>query len=356
MENTRHQKLTPVGRSRSRKNCCSARRLTESLTVASKFRHCLGNIDAQRVFGYGIFKHGKRIQLPYPLEKFHADVVRRSFHNGRFIRRIREKAASLPNVKLEQGTVISLIEENGIVKGFNIRLKMIDVPSHFVGLVLENCQLPFPNHGHKSVVWLMYQVRSFPLLLMVKIAKYLKTIVPPELHDAFVAAVDKGNIRTMPNRSMLATPQPTPGALLMGDAFNICHPLTGRGMTVALSDIVLLRYLLRPLKDLNYAVSLCKYLESFYTLHKAPSTRFFFFASPNEAHEEMRKACFDYRSLGGEFSNGPISLLSSPNPLPLSLVFHFFSVGVCGVVCLHLELRILESSVYTRQTSTLWKF
>jgi len=92
--------------------------------------------------------------------------------------------------------------------------------------------------------------------------------VPPEIYDAFVSAVDKGNIRTMPNRSMPATPQPTPGALLMGDAFNMRHPLTGGGMTVALSDIVLLRDLLRPLKDLNNTVSLCKYLESFYTLRK----------------------------------------------------------------------------------------
>lgn len=92
--------------------------------------------------------------------------------------------------------------------------------------------------------------------------------VPPELHDAFIAAVDKGNIRTMPNRSMPADPYPTPGALLMGDAFNMRHPLTGGGMTVALSDIVVLRNLLKPLRDLNDASSLCKYLESFYTLRK----------------------------------------------------------------------------------------
>lgn len=92
--------------------------------------------------------------------------------------------------------------------------------------------------------------------------------VPAEIREAFIAAVDKGNIRTMPNRSMPATPQPTPGALLMGDAFNMRHPLTGGGMTVALSDIVVLRDLLRPLKDLNDAASLCSYLESFYTLRK----------------------------------------------------------------------------------------
>ena len=72
----------------------------------------------------------------------------------------------------------------------------------------------------------------------------------------------------MPNRSMPADPLPTPGALLMGDAFNMRHPLTGGGMTVALSDIVVLRNLLRPLPDLNDAPTLCKYLESFYTLRK----------------------------------------------------------------------------------------
>lgn len=92
--------------------------------------------------------------------------------------------------------------------------------------------------------------------------------VPPELQSSFIAAVDKGNIRSMPNRSMPASPYPTPGALLMGDAFNMRHPLTGGGMTVALSDIVLLRDLLRPLHDLHHASALCKYLESFYTLLK----------------------------------------------------------------------------------------
>lgn len=72
----------------------------------------------------------------------------------------------------------------------------------------------------------------------------------------------------MPNRSMPAAPHPTPGALLMGDAFNMRHPLTGGGMTVALSDILVLRDLLRPLHDLNDTATLCKYLESFYTLRK----------------------------------------------------------------------------------------
>lgn len=57
---------------------------------------CLDAIDAQRVFGYALFKDGKNTRLSYPLEKFHSDVSGRSFHNGRFIQRMREKAATLP--------------------------------------------------------------------------------------------------------------------------------------------------------------------------------------------------------------------------------------------------------------------
>ncbi len=44
------------------------------------------------------------------------------------------------------------------------------------------------------------------------------------------------------------------------------------------------------------------------------------------AHEEMRQACFDYLSLGGIYSSGPVSLLSGLNPRPQILVMHFFMV------------------------------
>ena len=40
----------------------------------------------------------------------------------------------------------------------------------------------------------------------------------------------------------------------------------------------------------------------------------------------MRQACFDYLSLGGVYSAGPISLLSGLNPKPSVLVMHFFMV------------------------------
>lgn len=193
----------------------------------------------------------------------------------------------------------------------------VDIPSCFVALILENCELPYPNHGHVVLAnpspILFYRISSSEIRCLVdipgqkvpsistgKMATYLKTMVAPqvmkdnfywnicigviirwsiiyyefviqipsEMHSAFISAIEKGNIRTMPNRSMPATPTPTPGALLLGDAFNMRHPLTGGGMTVALSDIAVLRNLIRPLLDLNDADALCRYLELFYTLRK----------------------------------------------------------------------------------------
>nr|KAJ0206265.1 hypothetical protein LSAT_V11C500268340 [Lactuca sativa] len=371
---------------------------------------CVDGIEAQQVFGYAIYMNGKNTKLSYPLEKFDSDISGRSFHNGRFIQRMREKAATLPKVKLEQGTVTSLLEKEGTVQGVcyktkdgqtltayapltivcdgcfsNLRRSLckpkVEVPSCFVGLVLENIDLPYANHGHVILAdpspILFYPISNTEVRCLVDVpgqkvpsisngemANYLKTVVapqiPPELYDAFVAAVDKGNIRTMPNRSMPADPQPTPGALLMGDAFNMRHPLTGGGMTVALSDIVLLRDLLRPLRNLNDAPMLCHYLESFYTLRKAShladsgvpnsvghlmgwlpvsstintlagALYKVFCASPDPARKEMRNACFDYLSLGGIYSEGPISLLSGLNPRPLILFLHFFAVAIYGV-------------------------
>ena len=53
-------------------------------------------IDAQQVLGYVVYKDGKHTIASYPLKDFHSDVAGKSFHHGRFIQRMRKKAASLP--------------------------------------------------------------------------------------------------------------------------------------------------------------------------------------------------------------------------------------------------------------------
>lgn len=74
----------------------------------------------------------------------------------------------------------------------------MDVPSYFVGLVLEKCQLPFENHGHVILAdpspILFYPISSTEVRCLVDVpgqrvpsiangemAKYLKTSVVPQV-------------------------------------------------------------------------------------------------------------------------------------------------------------------------------
>ncbi|KAG8478455.1 hypothetical protein CXB51_028378 [Gossypium anomalum] len=317
---------------------------------------CVEEIDAQRVLGYAVFKDGRNTKLccweELPL------------------RRMREKAATLPKLmnyelaidllstsyKREQlGGVQYKTKDGQELRAYapltivcdgcfsNLRCSLcnpkvklpfsncyVDMPSCFVGLVLENCKLPFPNHGHVILAdpspILFYPISSAEVHCLVDVPGKKVPVapqVPPELCEAFIAAVDKDSWSTS-----------------NGDAFNMRHPLTGGGMTVTLSDIVVLRDLLRPLHDLHDADSLAKYLESFYTLRKPVASTIntlagalykVFSASSDQARLEMREACFDYLSLGGDISTESVALLSGLNPCPLSLVLHFFAVAIYGI-------------------------
>ncbi|KAL4346764.1 hypothetical protein GQ457_17G001850 [Hibiscus cannabinus] len=338
---------------------------------------CVDEIDAQKFLGYVLYKDGNGITVPFPLDKFPSDVAGRSFHNGRFVQKLRDKAASLHNVSLEQGTVTSLIEENETVKGVhykdktgrlltahapltvvcdgcfsNLRRSLcnpeVDVPSYFVGVRLTECKLPKENYGAVILAdpspILLYNISSTEVRCMVdipsrnlpsvsdgKMALYLRTLVapkvPPEVYTAFMSAIEKkDNIRVVPSKIMAAAKNRIPGALLIGDAFNMRHPLTGGGMTVALSDVVLLRDLLRPLQDLSDPYAISKYLESFYTLRKKV-----FRASSDPTMEDMQQAYFGYLGLGGALSNGVSAVLSGLCPRPSSLAFHFVAMAIYGV-------------------------
>ncbi|KAL1176626.1 hypothetical protein V6Z11_A04G171400 [Gossypium hirsutum] len=202
---------------------------------------CVDEIGAQRLLGYTLYKDGKEAHVSFPLEKSQSHVAGRTFHNGRFVQSLRKKVASLHNVSLEQGTVTSLIEENGIVKGVqyksesgqvltadasltiicdgcfsNLRRSLcspkVDIPSYFVGFILTNCNLPIKNYGaiivaHPSPI-VFSPISSTEIRCMVNVpseqvpsvsngemACYLKTQVAPkvlpELYDSFISAIEK---------------------------------------------------------------------------------------------------------------------------------------------------------------------
>ncbi|OWM63716.1 hypothetical protein CDL15_Pgr008259 [Punica granatum] len=90
------------------------------------------------------------------------------------------------------------------------------------------------------------------------------------------------------------------------------HPLTGAGITVALSDVIVLRDLLRLLNDPNDSPALCRYLEPLYTLRNPGASTINTLAgalykvlcsSPDPVKKELRDACFNYVMC----SSGPAS-------------------------------------------------
>lgn len=75
--------------------------------------HCVDGIDAQKVYGYCMFKDGEEAKVGYPLEGMGEDIAGRSFHHGRFVQKLREAVSSCENITVRQGIVKKLI--NGTV-------------------------------------------------------------------------------------------------------------------------------------------------------------------------------------------------------------------------------------------------
>jgi squalene monooxygenase len=201
--------------------------------------------------------------------------------------------------------------------------------STFVGLILTDVKLPFPNHGHVVLgdpsPILVYPISSTEARVLVDIPpsakmpssaggelrEYLMRIVHPqlpvELQGRFAEAVQTAKLRSMQNKQLAANPLHPPGALLLGDSFNMRHPLTGGGMTVALSDTKLLCDMLQPLPDFTDCIKTAQCTSDFYLKRKPLSSTIntlanalyeVFRQKDTAAHEEMRQAAFDYLALG----------------------------------------------------------
>lgn len=156
------------------------------------------------------------------------------------------------------------------------------------------------------------------------------------IRDPFLEALQSEQIRTMPNSFLPAAPISLPGMLLLGDAMNMRHPLTGAGMSVALNDTVIWRDLLREIPSLNDRSMILgcskrfqwqrKMSHSFVVNVLAQALYGLFSASDGELMgkliiyiirhssieylHHLRRACFEYFKLGGIAVSGPVGLLS----------------------------------------------
>lgn len=127
------------------------------------------------------------------------------------------------------------------------------VRSNFVGLELTHAPLPSPRHGHVvlggSGPVLLYQIGSTHTRILIdvpgeklpsqskgELQKHVRDVVLPQipkvLQDCLRVELDKGQrLRSMPNSflppSMQGQNKENEGVVVVGDAMNMRHPLTG---------------------------------------------------------------------------------------------------------------------------------
>lgn len=263
-------------------------------------RECLDGIDAIPVNGYEVIFYGQPVEIPYPENAVDENGKKpqgMSFHHGRFIQKLRAAAMRNSNVTVVETTVKSLVKNGwtGQILGAecttneekdyyfgsltilcdgctsNFRKQFITrAPverSKFYGIVLIDAQLPRQYHGHVVLgdgsPVLLYQIGTHETRALIDvpvntptassaaggIKNHLRNVVLPTLpkcvRPSFEVAIDT-QARGMSNSWLPPTTNKTPGIIIIGDAMNMRHPLTGGGMTVALTDVVLLSELLSP--------------------------------------------------------------------------------------------------------------
>ena len=293
---------------------------------------CLEEIDSVLVRGYEVIYYGQSVKIGYPENADGGEADKklrktgrpegRSFHHGRFIRRLREAAMREPNVSVVESNVTDVVKcsHTGTILGVNCLTKgerdvyfgqltvladgyaskfrkdyisrSVVSKSRFWGLELIDAVLPRPLHGHvilgHSAPVLLYQIGTRETRALVDVPEglgsastknggvkgHLRNVVLPSLPEcvkpSFERALDEGKLRSMPNSFLPPSVNRFPGMVMLGDAMNMRHPLTGGGMTVAFNDVVLLKELLHPevVPDMGNTAIVLKQMERFHWQRK----------------------------------------------------------------------------------------
>ncbi|KAI0013146.1 SE-domain-containing protein [Xylariaceae sp. FL0662B] len=323
----------------------------------------------------------------------------RAFHHGRFIMQLRRACLKHPNITVFETEALSTIkgDHNPEILGVETRTTNADtgekqsdcffgqltiiadgyaskfrkqylgeapiVRSKFYALELIDCQLPHNGYGHviigaKTPV-LLYQIGTHETRALIDVPDklpeaspanggvrgYMANVIlpklPPSVQPSFRAALEKDNKipASMPNSWLPAAQQSTPGLLILGDALNMRHPLTGGGMTVALNDVVIMADLLAPARtpNLGDAAAVQRATAGFYRQRKQLTSiinvlaqaLYSLFAAQDPQLSKLQRGCFEYFQRG--FTAAPMGLLAGLLRRPGVLAGHFFSVAFLAV-------------------------
>lgn len=343
-----------------------------------QLENLLEGFDAQPMTGYALFLNGKNFRVNYP-----AVENGRGFRNGKFVQTIRDYVQSLPSVKVFEGSVTDFVEDNngvqgvrytdaetkeenqinaaltvvsdGMFSGFRAKLSSNQkkVSSYFLGMILKDCVLPYANHGHVIIAepspCLVYPVSSNETRVLIdfpgneppkksaELTSYLRETIgsqmPEEIKPSFFAVVEEGKFKVMPNHLFPAKPKLKRGAVLLGDSLNMRHPLTGGGMTVALTDVQSIGSKLIALRNFENADAVNKVVKEFYKMRHKKNATVNILADALYgvmSNDDLKKACYDYLERGGNYSAEPISILSAVSRDVTLLMRHFFAVAFYG--------------------------
>jgi len=240
--------------------------------------------------------------------------------------------------------------------------------SHFVALLLKDCPLPYPNYGYVTLAdpapVLCYQIATNEIRMLIAVPdplpsasngdlkRFIQEHVVPQLPDFFHEAIERAleeQIRSTPCRILPTRAVERPGGFSLGDSLNMRHPLTGGGMTVAFSDVVLITRLLEPLDDLSDRHAVSQALRPFYSSRKNAASTInilsvalydvFCGSTSNPALGPMQEACFDYFPY---FGTDCLSMVAGLQSNPFVLAFHFFAVAFFTVFRLIFPFPTLE--------------
>lgn len=166
--------------------------------------------------------------------------------------------------------------------------------------------------------------------------------LPKQVQPCFQLALSDGKMpRSMPNSWLPPSTQQEKGMVMLGDAMNMRHPLTGGGMTVAFNDVVLLSDLMSPerIPDLDDTAAVQKAMKDFHWKRKGLSSiinilamaLYSLFAANDRQLKALQKGCFAYFRRGGNCIDGPVGLLAGIIKQPLVLIYHFFAVALLSI-------------------------
>ncbi|KAJ2891934.1 Squalene epoxidase, partial [Coemansia aciculifera] len=159
----------------------------------------------------------------------------------------------------------------------------------------------------------------------------------PQLHSQLMAAVDSPSqrLRCIGSKFIPATSNRINGAVWIGDALNVRHPLTGAGMTVGLWDIV---HFTEALKTEQGSLARATARWQWQRRPRAlvlnalsVALHALFAAGDSPDMCLLREACFVYLARGSVYTMHPSGFLSGLRASPVLLVVHFFGVAFVAV-------------------------